>query len=85
WDAYLLAQQNAVSLYAEKVLALQNQAQSYEEMLQLERESFALGNSSLFLLNQREVSYLQAVAKRNEAVAEYLKTYGVLALYAPVQ
>mgnify|MGYP003324561396 FL=1 len=84
WDAYLVAQQNAVTLYAEKVGVLQRQAQSYEEMLQLERESFALGNSSLFLLNQREVSYLQAVAKRNEAVAEYLKTYGVLALYAPI-
>lgn len=84
WDAYLVAQQNAVMLYAEKVLALQAQTDSYEKMLQLERESFALGNSSLFLLNQREVSFLQAVAKRNVAVAEYLKTYGVLALYAPI-
>lgn len=55
------------------VQAMYTQAVTYRELWELEEQSFSLGYSSVFMKNQREVAYLDALIKRNKAVAEQLK------------
>ena len=55
------------------VQAMYTQAATYRELWELEEQSFSLGYSSVFMKNQREVAYLDALIKRNKAVAEQLK------------
>ena len=55
------------------VQTMYTQAATYRELWELEEESFSLGYSSVFMKNQREVAYLDALIKRNKAVAAHLK------------
>ena len=55
------------------VQTMYTQSDTYRELWQLEEQSFSLGYSSVFMKNQREVAYLDALIKRNKAVAAHLK------------
>lgn len=55
------------------VQTMYTQAATYRELWELEEQSFALGYSSIFMKNQREVAYLDALIKRNQAVATHMK------------
>lgn len=55
------------------VQTMYTQAATYRELWELEEQSFSLGYSSVFMKNQREVAYLDALIKRNKAVAAHLK------------
>ena len=55
------------------VQTMYTQAATYRELWELEEQSFSLGYSSVFMKNQREVAYLDALIKRNKVVAAHLK------------
>lgn len=54
------------------VQTMYTQAATYRELWELEEQSFSLGYSSVFMKNQREVAYLDALVKRNKAIAAHL-------------
>lgn len=53
--------------------SMYTQVATYRELWELEEQSFSLGYSSVFMKNQREIAYLDALIKRNKAVASHLK------------
>jgi outer membrane protein len=55
------------------VQTMYTQTATYRELWELEEQSFSLGYSSVFMKNQREVAYLDALIKRNKVVAAHLK------------
>ncbi|MDG1253529.1 MAG: TolC family protein [Schleiferiaceae bacterium] len=55
------------------VQTMYTQAATYRELWELEEQSFALGYSSVFMKNQRELAYLDALINRNQAVAAHLQ------------
>jgi hypothetical protein len=50
-------------------------ANNYYHLLDAEKEKFQLGESSVFLINARENSYLQAKMNLLYLEAEFFKTY----------
>lgn len=54
----------------------------YKRMLDAERRLFAMGESSLFLINTRELVYIQAAIKLNETIAKNNIAYNKIFYYA---
>ena len=59
----LRALRRSYQLQAQQVQEARQMANNYRELAAAEREKFAVGESSLFLINSRELKYLQSLQK----------------------
>ncbi len=76
--------ENQILSYQRQVLASQDIANDNQALLEGEERKFSFGESSVFLLNQREVKYIEAQLKYIETLNKLLnsraKLFNVLAL-----
>lgn len=85
FDQKTLELTNKVEAYYNDLMNLSNQidlvanmVQNYQRLVEAERRLFRLGESSLFLVNSREMKYIDAALKQVELQAKYQKAiYGL--------
>jgi outer membrane protein TolC len=58
---------------SEQIVAFQKAVENARLLLEAERVRFLSGESSVFLVNQRELSYLESRRKLNQLVAKFYK------------
>ena len=69
------ASANEVDMLASQILLYNQTYQNYEQLYQAELRKFQVGESTLFLVNSREISAIDAALKRAELLAKYQTAY----------
>ncbi|MCB0762414.1 MAG: TolC family protein [Flavobacteriales bacterium] len=80
-QAYINQARNQQRTFAEQAVLLEDMAQNYRDLADAETQLFQTGESSLFLVNQREMGYIQARIKSIESLAKWQQA-GVQTAYA---
>jgi outer membrane protein TolC len=66
---------NEVDVLAEQVVLYNQTLQNYEQLYQAELRKFQVGESTLFLVNSREIAAIDARLKRAELLTKYQTAY----------
>ncbi|MCF4101929.1 TolC family protein [Gillisia sp. M10.2A] len=66
--------QSEISSYRSQNTKIQKMAEDYESLVEAEQRKFELGDSSLFLVNNRENSFLSARMKQIDVLMKFLKS-----------
>lgn len=69
------ASANEVDMLASQILLYNQTYQNYNQLYQAELRKFQVGESTLFLVNSREISAIDAALKRAELLTKYQSAY----------
>ena len=74
----LVAQRAIIDAFRDQLQRQKGMVDKYKRLLEAEQKRFALGDSQLFLVNRREVNFLESQIKRVDLEADLMMAYAEL-------